>query len=110
MNCARTALSIGVPLLLILAACGPAGPAIGLGPAIDPIIGTILLIAIIVGGLWAVKSVARSPVGRAIERQVSKTGQSLRNEFNRIVPARAAGIVMFLRRKRSFGSDIHGEK
>lgn len=82
MNRTNTALFVGVLLLLTLAACGPAGPALGLGPALDPIFGTVLLIVIVAGGLWAVKSVVQSPAGQTIERQVSKTGRSLRDHLD----------------------------
>src|SRR5438876_693280 len=89
MNRTNTALSVGVLLLLTLAACGPAGPVFGLGPALDPMFGTVLLIATICGGLWLVKSVVRSPTGQAIERQTSKTGQSLRDHFNADITGRS---------------------
>jgi len=81
MKMVNAALYVAVMLLLILAACGPAGPALGLGPALDPIVGLVLLLALVFGGFWVVKSAVRSPAGQAIERQLSGTGQAVRDQF-----------------------------
>jgi uncharacterized membrane protein len=76
------ALWIGVILVVILAACGPVGPALGLGPALDPFVGLIMLVALVLGGGWLVKSVVRSPAGQAIQRQFSETRQAVRNRVH----------------------------
>jgi len=79
LKCA--ALWFGAVLVLISAACGPVGPALGLGPALDPFVGLILLVALVLGAGWLVKSAVRSPAGQAIERQFSETGQVVRDRF-----------------------------
>ena len=81
MKMENAPLYAAVILLLILAACGPAGPVLGLGPALDPFVGLVLLLALALGGFWVVKTAVRSPAGQAIERQVSETGQAVRDHF-----------------------------
>lgn len=47
MQLKSAALWFGAVLVLISAACGPVGPALGLGPALDPFVGLILLVALV---------------------------------------------------------------
>src|ERR1700691_2468561 len=75
MQLKSAALWFGAVLILISAACGPVGPALGLGPALDPFAGLILLAALVLGGGWVVNSVVRSPAGQSIKRQFSETEQ-----------------------------------
>jgi hypothetical protein len=49
MQLKSAALWFGAVLVLISAACGPVGPALGLGPALDPFVGLILLVALVLG-------------------------------------------------------------
>jgi len=81
MRIKNVAIWLTVIAALILAACVPAGPALGLGPALDPFVGGVLLVALVCGGLWAVKSVVRSPAGQAVERQFSESGQAIVGHF-----------------------------
>jgi uncharacterized membrane protein len=70
-----------VSLLLfftLLAACGPAGPALGLGPPFDQLVGLVLIMFLFVGGYWAVKSFAASPTGHAVIKDVSAAQETLR--------------------------------
>jgi len=78
----------GAAVLLVTAACGPPGPALGLGPALDPFVGFVLLLAILLGGAWVVRSAARSQDGQAIERRMNETGRSLRD---RLFPGEQGG-------------------
>lgn len=78
----------GTAALFVMAACGPPGPPFGLGPALDPFIGLLFLLALLLGGAWVVKSAARSPDGQTIERRISETGRSLRD---RLFPGERAG-------------------
>jgi hypothetical protein len=71
----------GAAALLVMAACGPPGPALGLGPALGPFVGFVLLLALLLGGAWVVKSAPRSPDGQTIERRSSETGRSLRDRL-----------------------------
>ena len=82
MQLKSAALWFGAVLVLISAACGPVRPALGLGPALDPFVGLILLVALVLGAGWLVKSAVRSPAGQAIERQFSETGQAVRDRFD----------------------------
>jgi hypothetical protein len=82
MQLKRAALCLGAALILISAACGPVGPALGLGPALDPFAGLILLAALVLGGGWVVNSVVRSPAGQAIKRQSSETEQAVRDRVH----------------------------
>jgi hypothetical protein len=50
-------------------------------PALDPFFGFVLLLALLLGGAWVVRSLARSPDGQAIERRMSETGRSLRDRL-----------------------------
>ena len=81
MQLKTAAFWLGTTLVLISAACGPAGPALGLGPALDPFAGLILLVALVLGGGWVVKTASRSSAGQAIEKQVVETGQAVRDRF-----------------------------
>ena len=81
MQLKNVAIWLAVVAALILAACVPAGPALGLGPALDPFVGGVLLVALVCGGLWAVKSVVRSPAGQAVERQLSESGHAIVGHF-----------------------------
>jgi type VI protein secretion system component VasK len=65
-------------LLIVLTGCGP-GPALGLGPALDPLVSVVLVIALIIGGYWVVKSAANSPTVHAIGKQFSATEKSVRD-------------------------------
>src|SRR5579875_397866 len=56
----------GAATLLSMTACGPAGPLVGLGPALDSFVGFLFLLALFLGGAWVVRSAARSPDGQAI--------------------------------------------
>jgi len=85
----KIALYLTTILLLILPACGPAGPVLGLGPTLDPPAALILLIALVFGGFWVVKSAFQSPSGQAIERRIVETGQSVLDQFRS--PSRNAG-------------------
>jgi hypothetical protein len=67
----------GAAALVVMAACGPPGPALGLGPVLDPFVGFGLLLALLLGGGWVVRSAARSPDGQAIERRISETSAIL---------------------------------
>ena len=73
----------GAGLVLILAGCGPVGPALGpvlgLGPVLDPLVGLALLVALVLAGVWVVKSAVRSRAGQAVERQFSETEQAVRD-------------------------------
>jgi uncharacterized membrane protein len=82
MQLKHAALWLGAVLVLISAACGPVGPGLGLGPALDPLVGLILLVALVLGGGWLVKSAVRSPAGQAIERQFSEAGQAVRDRLH----------------------------
>jgi len=70
-------LGFGLLLLMVQAACGP-GPALGLGPGLDPIVSLILVGALIVGGYWVVKSVGSSPAALGITKGVSATEDRVR--------------------------------
>ena len=59
MQLKSAALWSGAVLLLISTACGPVGPALGLGPALNPFVGLILLVALVPGGGRLVKSAVR---------------------------------------------------
>jgi len=67
---------VAIAALIVTVACGPAGPALGLGPALDPFIGIVLLLAVLLGGSWVLKSVAHSPGGQAIEKRVCEKARS----------------------------------
>jgi hypothetical protein len=81
MQLKRGAFWVGAALVLISAACGPVGPAFGLGPALDPFAGLLLLVALVLGGGWIVNSAVRSPAGQAIKRQFSETERAVRDRF-----------------------------
>src|SRR5437867_4378763 len=70
--------SVGLLLLSVLTGCGP-GPALGLGPALDPMMSLVLVIALIAGAYCVVKSAANSPTVHAIGKQISATGKSVRD-------------------------------
>ena len=113
MQLKSAALWFGAVLVLISAACGPVGPALGLGPALDPFVGLILLVALVLGAGWLVKSAVRSPAGQAIERQFSETGQAVRDRF---MPAPMTALPNIIRAtplpapKRFFGSAMREAK
>ena len=65
----------------LLAACGPAGPALGLGPPFDQLAGLVFIIVLFVGGYWAVKSFAASPTGHAVIKDVSAAQETLRERY-----------------------------
>jgi hypothetical protein len=77
----RNAVYLSALFMLILAACGPASLAPGLGPPLDPLVGWVLLVALVCGGLWVVKIAVRSPTGQAVERTISEASQSIRNQL-----------------------------
>ncbi len=68
-------------LFLLLTACGPAGPALGLGPAFDQLAGLVFIIVLFVGGYWAVKSSATSPTGHAMLKDVTSAQETLRERY-----------------------------
>ncbi len=76
----------GAAALLIMTASGPASPLFDLGPALDPFVGFLLLLALFSGGAWVVKSAVRSQDGQAIDRPISETGRSLRDRLFRGEP------------------------
>jgi hypothetical protein len=82
MQIKSVAIWVTVAVALLLAACIPAGPVLGLGPALDPFVGPVLLVALVLGGLWTVKSVVRSPAGQAAERHLSEAGQAIVGHFH----------------------------
>jgi hypothetical protein len=69
-------------LVLMTTACGLEGPAFGLGPAMDPLVGLLVFTGLILGGAWAVKSTLRSSIGPAINRWSSDTGQTSCDPFS----------------------------
>jgi len=70
--------SVGLLLLSVLTGCGP-GPALGLGPALDPLMSLLLVVALIAGGYCVVKSEANSPSAHAIGKQISAARRSVRD-------------------------------
>ena len=47
MQIKNVAISVAVVPAPILAACVPAGPVLGLGPALDPFVGPVLVVALV---------------------------------------------------------------
>jgi len=66
--------------LSLTAACGVAGP-LGFGPALDPIIGPLVFLILLIGGFWVVKSVSDSPTVQAISKQISAAGSDLQRSY-----------------------------
>lgn len=69
-------------VVLVLAACGPGGPVLGLGPVLDQFVGLLLLVVLVGGGFWVVKTASRSSAGQAIVREVSAAEQKVRDHFD----------------------------
>lgn len=84
MRLKNRSLLIFICVILLLAACGPAGPIIGLGPVLDQLVGLLLLVALIVGGFWAARSATRSSAGQAIVREFSGAEQRVRDHFDSV--------------------------
>jgi uncharacterized membrane protein len=61
-------------------ACGVAGP-LGFGPALDPIIGPLLFVFLLIGEFLAVKSVSDSPTVQAISKRISMAGSDLQKSY-----------------------------
>lgn len=72
-------------VIITLTGCGP-GPALGLGPALDPIVSLVLVVALIVGGCWIVRSATNSPTVQAIGKQMSMIGKNLREDRHEQAP------------------------
>lgn len=70
--------SIGLVFFAVLTACGP-GPALGLGPALDPIVSLLLVAVLLLGGYWALRSASGSPTVQAIGKRVTATGEIVRD-------------------------------
>ncbi|MGA8599253.1 MAG: hypothetical protein WB676_31425 [Bryobacteraceae bacterium] len=68
--------------LLVLSACGPPGPVFGLGPVLDHLVGLLLVVALVAGGVWGVRTASRSAAGQAIARRVSGAEEHMRDHFN----------------------------
>jgi uncharacterized membrane protein len=71
-------------IIITLSGCGP-GPALGLGPA-DPIASLILIVVLIVGGFWVVRSAAKSPTMQTLGKQVSMIGKDKREDRSKEAP------------------------
>jgi hypothetical protein len=96
----------GLLLLIVQSACGP-GPALGLGPALDPIVSLIIVGALIVGGYWIVKSTGRSPIAQAITKRISATEESVRGyPHERIEPEKHSPRAEEILRERYARGEI----
>jgi hypothetical protein len=94
---------IALSFLVVLTGCGP-GPALGLGPALDPVVSLILVVALMVGGYWVVRSAANSPTVQAIGKQISATGGSVRDDAHeRTEPPQPSDAEVILRERYARG-------
>jgi uncharacterized membrane protein len=89
-------------VIITLTGCGP-GPALGLGPALDPTVSLVLVVALIVGGCWVVQSAANSPTVQAIGKQMSTIGKNVREDRHEQAPPRTAEEIL---RERYAGGEI----
>ena len=80
-------------VIITLTGCGP-GPALGLGPALDPIVSLILVVALFVGGCLVVRSAANSPTVQAIGKQMSTFGKNVREDRNEQAPLPTAEEIL----------------
>jgi hypothetical protein len=54
---------------------------LGFGPALDPIIGPLLFVFLLIGEFLAVKSVSDSPTVQAISKRISMAGSDLQKSY-----------------------------